>query len=159
MLYVAYYVMQCLFCNFSGQYKIQFVPGLVGPFLEMTLIPETELRRATIPIFFDMMQCEFYSSRVSSESFGDTKRNTANIKAHFSEVWYHCYCDLHYRLHSFCHYHCHHHCHHHRLCRMRLCELSESHLGAVDIFFSSSQWFVFQFLLWLSTHFHSLCVL
>ncbi|XP_023708307.1 dedicator of cytokinesis protein 1 isoform X4 [Cryptotermes secundus] len=68
-----------------GQYKIQFVPGLVGPFLEMTLIPETELRRATIPIFFDMMQCEFYSSRVSSESFGDTKRNTANIKAHFSE--------------------------------------------------------------------------
>jgi hypothetical protein len=42
---------------------------------------------------------------------------------------------------------------------MRLCELSESHLGAVDIFFSSSQWFVFQFLLWLSTHFHSLCVL
>jgi hypothetical protein len=72
----------------SGQYKIQFVPGLVGPFLEMTLIPETELRRATIPIFFDMMQCEFYSSRVTSESFGDTKRNTANIKAHFSEVWY-----------------------------------------------------------------------
>ncbi|XP_069695130.1 dedicator of cytokinesis protein 1 isoform X2 [Periplaneta americana] len=68
-----------------GQYKIQFVPGLVGPFLEMTLIPETELRRATIPIFFDMMQCEFYSSRVSNESFGDTKRNTANIKAHFSE--------------------------------------------------------------------------
>jgi len=53
----------------------------------MTLIPETELRKATIPIFFDMMQCEFYSSRVSSESFGDTKRNTANIKAHFSEVW------------------------------------------------------------------------
>ncbi|PSN51994.1 Dedicator of cytokinesis protein 1 [Blattella germanica] len=68
-----------------GQYKIQFVPGLVGPFLEMTLIPETELRRATIPIFFDMMQCEFYSSRISSDSFGDTKRNTANIKANFSE--------------------------------------------------------------------------
>lgn len=77
----------CSVClDLAGQYKIQFVPGLVGPFLEMTLIPETELRKATVPIFFDMMQCEFYSSRVSSESFGDTKRNTANIKAHFSEV-------------------------------------------------------------------------
>ncbi|KAG9346553.1 hypothetical protein JZ751_006864 [Albula glossodonta] len=31
---------------------------MVGPILEMTLIPEEELRRATIPIFFDMIQCE-----------------------------------------------------------------------------------------------------
>nr|CAD7456332.1 unnamed protein product [Timema tahoe] len=69
-----------------GQYKIVFVPGLVGSFLEMTLIPETELRRATIPIFFDMMQCEFYSSRLSGEGFGDTKRDTTHIKAHFAEV-------------------------------------------------------------------------
>ncbi len=46
-----------------GQYKIQFVPSMVGPFLEMSLIPETELRKATIPIFFDMMQCEFYSPK------------------------------------------------------------------------------------------------
>nr|CAD7394074.1 unnamed protein product [Timema cristinae] len=68
-----------------GQYKILFVPGLVGSFLEMTLIPETELRRATIPIFFDMMQCEFYSSRLSGEGFGDTKRDTTHIKAHFAE--------------------------------------------------------------------------
>jgi len=36
---------------------------MVGPILEMTLIPETELRKATIPIFFDMMQCEFHSTR------------------------------------------------------------------------------------------------
>lgn len=36
---------------------------MVGPMLEMTLIPETELRKATIPIFFDMMQCEFHSTR------------------------------------------------------------------------------------------------
>uniref|UniRef100_A0A8C8LWA1 Dedicator of cytokinesis 2 n=1 Tax=Oncorhynchus tshawytscha TaxID=74940 RepID=A0A8C8LWA1_ONCTS len=38
--------------------KICFIPGMVGPILEMTLIPGEELRRATIPIFFDMMQCE-----------------------------------------------------------------------------------------------------
>ncbi|XP_050389742.1 dedicator of cytokinesis protein 1 [Patella vulgata] len=42
-----------------GPNKIHFIPDLVGPILEVTLIPETELRKATIPIFFDMMQCEF----------------------------------------------------------------------------------------------------
>ncbi|XP_060771126.1 dedicator of cytokinesis protein 2 [Neoarius graeffei] len=41
-----------------GVNKIRFIPGMVGPILEMTLIPEEELRRATIPIFFDMIQCE-----------------------------------------------------------------------------------------------------
>ncbi|XP_075699239.1 dedicator of cytokinesis protein 1 [Rhinoderma darwinii] len=46
-----------------GQHKIKFIPEMVGPMLEMTLIPETELRKATIPIFFDMMQCEFHSTR------------------------------------------------------------------------------------------------
>ena len=47
----------------QGQHKIKFIPEMVGPILEMTLIPETELRKATIPIFFDMMQCEFHSTR------------------------------------------------------------------------------------------------
>ncbi|XP_077122133.1 dedicator of cytokinesis protein 2 [Ranitomeya variabilis] len=42
-----------------GQNKICFIPGMVGPILEMTLIPEDELRKATIPIFFDMMLCEY----------------------------------------------------------------------------------------------------
>nr|CAD7446284.1 unnamed protein product [Timema bartmani] len=32
-----------------------------------------------------MMQCEFYSSRLSGEGFGDTKRDTTHIKAHFAE--------------------------------------------------------------------------
>lgn len=41
-----------------GNHKICFIPGIVGPILEMTLIPEEELRRATIPIFFDMITCE-----------------------------------------------------------------------------------------------------
>ncbi|XP_067884811.1 dedicator of cytokinesis protein 2-like isoform X2 [Heterodontus francisci] len=43
-----------------GQHKIRFIPGMVGPILEMTLVPEVELRKSTIPIFFDMMQCEFH---------------------------------------------------------------------------------------------------
>ncbi|KFP69040.1 Dedicator of cytokinesis protein 2, partial [Cariama cristata] len=42
-----------------GQNKICFIPGMIGPILEMTLIPEVELRKATIPIFFDMMLCEY----------------------------------------------------------------------------------------------------
>ncbi|XP_046628912.1 dedicator of cytokinesis protein 1 isoform X2 [Neodiprion virginianus] len=67
-----------------GQHKILFIPSLVGAILEMTLIPETELRIATIPIFFDMMQCEFYSSRIT-EGYGDTKRDPAHIKGNFSQ--------------------------------------------------------------------------
>ncbi|XP_011337215.1 dedicator of cytokinesis protein 1 isoform X1 [Ooceraea biroi] len=67
-----------------GQHKILFVPALVGAILEMALIPETELRKATIPIFFDMMQCEYYSSRIV-EGYGDTKRDPAHIKANFME--------------------------------------------------------------------------
>lgn len=68
-----------------GQNKVQFVPALVGLILEMTLIPESELRKATIPIFFDMMQCEFYSSRYAVESFGDTKRDSKHNKANFHD--------------------------------------------------------------------------
>ena len=49
-----------------GQHKIKFIPSMVGNFLEMTLIPDIDLRTATIPIFFDMMQCEFYSNSRSS---------------------------------------------------------------------------------------------
>ncbi|KAL1137917.1 hypothetical protein AAG570_009612 [Ranatra chinensis] len=64
-----------------GQHKINFIPSLVGPFLEMTLIPETELRRATIPIFFDMMQCEFYAAR---DGHSD-RRDSNNIRGHFTE--------------------------------------------------------------------------
>ncbi|NXK16776.1 DOCK2 protein, partial [Arenaria interpres] len=42
-----------------GHHKIEFIPSMVGPILEMTLVPELELRKSTIPIFFDMMLCEY----------------------------------------------------------------------------------------------------
>ncbi|XP_050420571.1 dedicator of cytokinesis protein 1 isoform X2 [Adelges cooleyi] len=64
-----------------GQYKVHFVPSLVRSFLEMTLTPEIELRKATIPIFFDMMQCEFYSCSDRHTN----KRDSSNIKAKFNE--------------------------------------------------------------------------
>nr|CAD7403082.1 unnamed protein product [Timema cristinae] len=41
-----------------GENKINFIPSMVGPFLEVTLVPESELRKATLHIFFDMMDCE-----------------------------------------------------------------------------------------------------
>lgn len=68
-----------------GAHKVQFVPSLVESILEMTLIPEVELRKATIPIFFDMMQAEFYSSKFELESFGDTKRDSSHVKANFCD--------------------------------------------------------------------------
>uniref|UniRef100_A0A8D3CAS1 Dedicator of cytokinesis 1 n=1 Tax=Scophthalmus maximus TaxID=52904 RepID=A0A8D3CAS1_SCOMX len=52
-----------------GPHKIKFIPEMVGPILEMTLVPEIELRKATIPIFFDMMQCEFHFTCVTFQRF------------------------------------------------------------------------------------------
>lgn len=68
-----------------GEHKAIFVPQLVGSVLEMSLIPEIELRKASIPIFFDMMQCEYYSSKFMLESYGDTKRNNTHHKANFND--------------------------------------------------------------------------
>lgn len=74
---------------------------MVGSFLEMTLIPEAELRKATIPIFFDMMQREFYSERqtgtsphssivsISSIQSEPDHHHTREIKGHFSDVSMH----------------------------------------------------------------------
>lgn len=46
----------CFF--FSGEHKVFFIPAMVGPFLEVTLVPESDLRKATLNIFFDMMHIE-----------------------------------------------------------------------------------------------------
>lgn len=68
-----------------GEHKTHFVPQLVGSILEMSMIPEFEIRKATIPIFFDMMQCEYYSSKLMHESYGDTKRNNAHCRGNFHD--------------------------------------------------------------------------
>lgn len=60
---------------------------MVGPFLQMTMIPDVELRKATIPIFFDMMQCEYYSQRDQGKNGPpDMARNKQKIKGKFTEV-------------------------------------------------------------------------
>jgi len=42
-----------------GENKINFIPALVGEFLEVTLTPELELRKATLNIFYDMLDAEY----------------------------------------------------------------------------------------------------
>lgn len=42
----------------SGEHKLHFIPALIGPFLEVTLIPQPDLRNVMIPIFHDMMDWE-----------------------------------------------------------------------------------------------------
>ncbi len=37
--------------------KAKFIPDLIGPFLEMTLIKQPDLRRTTLPVVFDIMRC------------------------------------------------------------------------------------------------------
>lgn len=61
-----------------GGHKICFIPGIVGPILEMTLIPEEELRRATIPIFFDMITCE----HGHSGNFHKVTLSSRNVSMH-----------------------------------------------------------------------------
>lgn len=50
------FVLTVFFC--AAECKLHFIPSMVGPFLEVTLVPEIELRKATMHIFFDMMECE-----------------------------------------------------------------------------------------------------
>jgi len=65
-----------------GQNKFKFVRDLVGDFLEMALIAEPDLRKNTIPIFFDMIQCEYYSSRFNKD---DSRKDSTMSKANFQE--------------------------------------------------------------------------
>ncbi|KAH0630016.1 hypothetical protein JD844_012569 [Phrynosoma platyrhinos] len=40
------------------EHKIHFIPGMIGPFLGVTLVPQPEVRNIMIPIFHDMMDWE-----------------------------------------------------------------------------------------------------
>jgi len=43
--------------------QIHFIPEFVGPFLEMALVPEPNLRKAVMPIFFEMMLQEWENTK------------------------------------------------------------------------------------------------
>lgn len=41
-----------------GNNKQHFIPSMIYRFLEVTLVPEPDLRKATLSVFYDMIQCE-----------------------------------------------------------------------------------------------------
>lgn len=49
---------RCKYFIALGEHKLHFIPALIGPFLEVTLIPQPDLRNVMIPIFHDMMDWE-----------------------------------------------------------------------------------------------------
>uniref|UniRef100_F1KQ52 Dedicator of cytokinesis protein 1 n=1 Tax=Ascaris suum TaxID=6253 RepID=F1KQ52_ASCSU len=40
----------------------RYIPSMVGSFLQVALIDDNVVRETVIPIFFDMLECEFYSN-------------------------------------------------------------------------------------------------
>lgn len=36
-------------------HREHFIPTMIGPFLQLTLVPEEDMRKATLPIIGDMM--------------------------------------------------------------------------------------------------------
>lgn len=42
----------------SGTSKAHFVPFIIGPILEMSLVPQKELRKTIIPVFYDLIEIE-----------------------------------------------------------------------------------------------------
>ncbi|KPJ12094.1 Dedicator of cytokinesis protein 1 [Papilio machaon] len=51
-----------------GEHKHSFIPSLVGPFLEVSFLPDDEVRNTTIPLFYDMMITEYSHSVASGEN-------------------------------------------------------------------------------------------
>ena len=45
-----------------GEQKANFIPDLIGSFLELTLLRPRELRRYSLPLLLDMMKCEQFAS-------------------------------------------------------------------------------------------------
>ena len=45
-----------------GEKKANFIPGLIGPYLEITLLKSRQLRTIALPVVVDMMSCEQQAS-------------------------------------------------------------------------------------------------
>lgn len=78
-----------------GENKIHFIPGMIGPFLGVTLVPQVEVRNIMIPIFHDMMDWEqrkngnFKQVRSSHATVG-LLRNTTEEEALILCVYFMC---------------------------------------------------------------------
>ena len=45
-------------CFVLGGHRVHFVPQIVGQLLNVTFVPATELRKATLPMLYDVMECQ-----------------------------------------------------------------------------------------------------
>ena len=59
---------------------ILFFSGMVGPFLDLTLVAEEELRRTTLPLFYDLLECE-YANKGSFKQVGQALVNSISPPA------------------------------------------------------------------------------
>ncbi|CAJ0947195.1 unnamed protein product, partial [Mesorhabditis belari] len=60
--------LRSMWFRLTPSHKMQYIPRLVGSFLQVALIPDEQIREATIPIFFDMMQSEYQLDLMKSFS-------------------------------------------------------------------------------------------
>uniref|UniRef100_A0A6I8PCA1 Dedicator of cytokinesis protein 4 n=1 Tax=Ornithorhynchus anatinus TaxID=9258 RepID=A0A6I8PCA1_ORNAN len=67
-----------------GEHKLHFIPALIGPFLEVTLIPQPDLRSVMIPIFHDMMDWEQRRSG-SFKQVGVVPSQGAELQGHMEQ--------------------------------------------------------------------------
>ncbi|VIO86685.1 Uncharacterized protein BM_BM1916 [Brugia malayi] len=60
--------LRSMWFRLSMAQKILFVPSMIGSYLRVALIDDDVVRETIIPIFFDMLQCEFHLSPLRSFS-------------------------------------------------------------------------------------------
>ncbi|TTC88574.1 Dedicator of cytokinesis protein 3 [Bagarius yarrelli] len=87
MVYELYSMWQKL-----GDNKPHFTPGMMGPFLGVTLVPQAEIRKVMVPIFHDMMDWEQrkngnFKQFVGEDRAGDMARDRG-VFCHFSYTTY-----------------------------------------------------------------------
>ncbi|VDO39555.1 unnamed protein product, partial [Onchocerca flexuosa] len=54
--------LRSMWFRLSMAQKILFVPSMIGSYLRVALVDDNVVRETVIPIFFDMLQCEFHLS-------------------------------------------------------------------------------------------------
>ncbi|MCP9266015.1 Dedicator of cytokinesis protein 1 [Dirofilaria immitis] len=60
--------LRSMWFRLSMAQKILFVPSMIGSYLQVALVDDDVVRETVIPIFFDMLQCEFHLSPLRSFS-------------------------------------------------------------------------------------------
>ncbi|MGH0125600.1 UNVERIFIED_CONTAM: hypothetical protein FKN15_010366 [Acipenser sinensis] len=72
-----------------GEHKVNFIPAMIGPFLEVTLVPQPDLRNVMIPIFHDMMDWE--QRRSGSFKQPAEENREGDLEGEWDFIDSHCY--------------------------------------------------------------------